>query len=447
MNIILTNYNFIKVIHDGKNTCLYRAFKEPEGTSVIIKTIKAEYPTREQIAYIKHEYQILQFLQIEGAIQPLGLESTQNGVALILQDFEGETLKDIISTSNLELNNFLLIAIQLAATLYQLHQNNFIHKDIQPHNILINSNTGQIKIIDFSIASRLSRENQIVNDFNLLGGSLAYISPEQTGRMNRSIDYRTDFYSLGVTFYEMLTSKLPFVADDPLELVHSHIAKIPLPPHELNTKIPIAVSDIVMKLLAKTAEERYQNALGLKADLEVCLDQLETTGKIENFAIGQLDLSSRFLIPQKLYGREREVVELMNAFERVSSGATELMLVNGYSGIGKTSLVNEVHKPIIRQRGYFISGKFDQYKRNIPYASLIQAFQELMRQILTENAEKLTNWKKKLLEAVGVNGQVIIDFIPELEKIIGSQPEIPQLGINEAQNRFNRLFQQLIYVF
>ncbi|MCC5651420.1 AAA family ATPase [Nostoc sp. XA013] len=447
MNIILTNYNFIKVIYDGRNTCLYRAFKEPERTSVIIKTIKAEYPTREQIAYIKHEYQILQFLQIDGAIQPLGLESTQNGVALILQDFEGETLKDIINTRNLELNNFLQIAIQLAVTLYQLHQNNLIHKDIQSHNILINPNTGKIKIIDFSIASCLSRENQIVNDFNLLGGNLAYISPEQTGRMNRSIDYRTDFYSLGVTFYEMLTSKLPFVADDPLELVHSHIAKIPLPPHKLNTKIPIAVSNIVMKLLAKTAEERYQNALGLKADLEVCLHQLETTGKIENFAIGQLDLSSRFLIPQKLYGREREVVELMNTFERVSSGATELMLVNGYSGIGKTSLVNEVHKPIIRQRGYFISGKFDQYKRNIPYASLIQAFQELMRQILTENAEKLTNWKKKLLEAVGINGQVIIDFIPDLEKIIGSQPEIPQLGINEAQNRFNRLFKQLIYVF
>ncbi|MDZ8104398.1 MAG: AAA family ATPase [Nostoc sp. DedQUE12a] len=447
MSIIFADYNLIKVIFDGINTCIYRAFKESEQTSVIIKTLKAEYPTIEQIAQIRHEYQILQSLEIEGAIQPLALESTQNGVALILQDFEGETLKDIISTHNLKLNNFLQIGIQLATTLYQLHQNHLIHKDIQPHNILIDSNTGQIKIIDFSIASRLSRENQIVNDLNLLEGSLAYMSPEQTGRMNRSIDYRTDFYSLGVTFYEMLTSKLPFVADDPLELVHSHIAKIPVPPHELNSKIPLAVSDIVMKLLAKTAEERYQNALGLKADLELCLRQLQTTGKIENFVVGQLDLYSQFVIPQKLYGREGEVTKLIDAFERVSSGATELILVSGYSGIGKSSLVNEVHKPIIRQRGYFISGKFDQYKRNIPYASLIQAFQELIRQLLTESAAKITNWKTKILEAVGVNGQVIIDVIPDVAKIIGSQPEIPQLGINEAQNRFNRLFQQFIHVF
>ncbi|MDZ8188921.1 MAG: AAA family ATPase [Nostoc sp. ChiSLP02] len=447
MSIILADYNLIKVIFDGINTCIYRAFKESEQTSVIIKTLKAEYPTIEQIAHIKHGYQILQSLQIEEVIQPLALESTQNGVALILQDFEGETLKDIISRRNLELKNFLQIAIQLAATLYQLHQNNLIHKDIQPHNILINSDTNQIKIIDFSIASRLFRENQILNDLNLLEGSIAYMSPEQTGRMNRSIDYRTDFYSLGVTFYEMLTSKLPFVADDPLELIHSHIAKIPIPPHELNPQIPLAVSDIVMKLLAKTAEERYQNALGLKADLEICLRQLQGSGKVENFVVGQLDLYSQFLIPQKLYGREQEVAKLMDAFERVSSGATELILVSGYSGIGKSSLINEVHKPIIRQRGYFISGKFDQYKRNIPYASLIQACQELMRQILTESAEKIADWKTKILEAVGVNGQVIIDVIPEVAKIIGSQPAIPQLGISEAQNRFNRLFQQFIHVF
>ncbi|MDZ8025869.1 MAG: AAA family ATPase [Nostoc sp. DedQUE11] len=447
MSIILADYNLIKVIFDGINTCIYRGFKESEQTSVIIKTLKAEYPTIEQIARIRHEYQILNSLQIEGAIQPLALESTQNGVALILQDFDGETLKDIINTENFKLNHFLQIAIQLATTLHQLHQNNLIHKDIQPQNILINSNTVQIKIIDFSIASRLSRENQIVNDLNLLEGSLAYMSPEQTGRMNRSIDYRTDFYSLGVTFYEMLTRKLPFVADDPLELVHSHIAKIPVTPHELNNKIPLAVSDIVMKLLAKTAEERYQNALGLKADLEVCLRQLQATGKIEYFVVGQLDLYSQFLIPQKLYGREQEVAKLINAFERVSSGATELMLVSGYSGIGKSSLVNEVHKPIIRQRGYFISGKFDQYKRNIPYASLIQAFQELMRQLLTESTERITNWKTQILEAVGVNGQVIIDVIPDVAKIIGPQPEVPQLGINEAQNRFNRLFQQFLHIF
>jgi predicted ATPase/tRNA A-37 threonylcarbamoyl transferase component Bud32 len=447
MSIINADYNLIKVIFDGINTCIYRACNESDQTLVIIKALKAEYPTIEQIARIRHEYQILQSLQIAGVIQPLALENTQNGVALILQYFEGELLQNIISAHNLQLNNFLHIAIQLATTLHDLHQNNIIHKDIQPQNILINPNTNQIKIIDFSIASRLSIENHTVNNLNLLEGSLAYMSPEQTGRMNRSIDYRTDFYSLGVTLYEMLTKELPFVADDPLELVHAHIAKIPIPPHILNPNIPLAISNIVMKLLAKTAEERYQNALGLKADLEVCLRQLQATSKIENFVIGQLDLSSQFLILQKLYGREQEVAQLMNAFERASSGTTQLMLVSGYSGIGKSSLVQEVHKPIIRQRGYFISGKFDQYKRNIPYASIIQAFQELIRQLLTESTEKITTWKTKILAAVGDNGQVIIDVIPDVEKIIGSQPEVPKLGIHEAQNRFNRLFQQFIHVF
>ncbi|MBE9209524.1 AAA family ATPase [Nostoc sp. LEGE 06077] len=447
MSIILPDYNLIKVLYDNANTCIYRAVKESEQISVIIKILKTAYPTIEQITRIRYEYQILQSLTIEGVIQPLALESTQNGIALILEDIPGEILQDFINTKTSELNIFLQIAIQLALTLSQLHQNHIIHQDIQPRNILINPNTNKIKIIDFSIASRLSRENQTVNYLNFPENSLAYISPEQTGRMNRSIDYRTDLYSLGVTLYHILLGTPPFDVNDPLEIIHSHIAKIPIPPQALNAQIPPAVSNIIMKLLAKTAEERYQNALGLKADLEICLKQLQTTGKIDNFVVGQLDLSSQLLIPQKLYGREGEVTKLINTFEQVSSGKAELMLVSGYSGIGKSSLINEVYKPIIRQHGYFIAGKFDQYKRHIPYAALIQAIQELIRQILTENTEKITIWKNKLLSAVGIHGQVIIDVIPDVEKIIGVQPDIPTLVINEAQNRFNRLFQQFIYVF
>ncbi|MBD2213668.1 AAA family ATPase [Nostoc linckia FACHB-104] len=447
MSITIAGYNLIEVLYDGTTTCVYRAVREPEQTSVIIKTLKAEYPTRQQLTQLRHEYQILQSLNIAGIVKPLALENYQNGLALILTDFAGEPLKNFLNIQNFDLIKFLNIAIQLAIILSDLHQNNIIHKDIKPQNILINPQTGQVKIIDFSISSCLSSETQNPSDPNFLEGTLAYMSPEQTGRMNRAIDYRTDFYSLGVTFYEMLTGQLPFQVNDSLELVHFHIAKTPVSPQEINSNIPPVLGDIVMKLLAKTAEDRYQNALGIKADLEECIRQLQATGQIVDFNIGQLDLSSQFLIPQKLYGREAEVAMLINAFERVSLGATEIMLVSGYSGIGKSCLVNEVHKPIVRQRGYFISGKFDQFKRNIPYASLIQAFQELIRQLLTESSEQIADWQAKLLAALGNNGQIIIDVIPDVERIIGTQPEVPQLGSTESQNRFNRLFLQFIHVF
>ncbi len=445
--IAIPGYKIIEKIYDGVETGVYRAQPDIEDHTVILKVLKAKYPTLAEITQLRHEYDISKNLDFVGIIKTYKLGSYQNGLFLVLEDLGGLDLKKFIDTHKIDLKDFCKIGIQLTDALTVLHENSIIHKDIKPHNIIIHPITKQVKITDFSISSRLSRENPTIGKNNWIEGTLTYISPEQTGRMNRLIDYRTDFYSLGVTFYELLTGEVPFKSSEPIELVHAHIAKQPIPPIKLNPEIPQVISDIVMKLLEKTAEDRYQSALGIKADLEICLNQLQNTGTISNFIPGQQDLFAQFVLPQKLYGREAEVATLMAAFERASQGSAEMMLVSGYSGIGKSSLVNEVHKPIVRDRGYFISGKFDQFKRNIPYASVIQAFQDLIRQLLTETSAKIAIWKEKLLNALGENGQVITEVIPDVELIIGQQPDVPKLGATESQNRFNRVFQNFIHVF
>ncbi|MBD2181749.1 AAA family ATPase [Planktothrix sp. FACHB-1355] len=477
--IVIPGYELIEVIHQGAATVIYRGTRQKDQMPAIVKILIAENPTLADIAHIKQEYSIPKNLNIEGIVKPLSLENYQNRLVLVLEDFGGISLKKLSEQGFLDLSTFFDCALQLVETLGHLHTHRIIHKDIKPKNIIVNSKTGIVKITDFGIATQLFRETQQISNPELLEGTLAYMSPEQTGRMNRIIDYRTDFYSLGVSFYEILTGTLPFNSKEPLELVYSHIAQTPTHPHQLNADIPPVLSSIVMKLMAKNAEERYQSAAGLKADLEKCLSALQSTGKIDDFVPGKMDKSGQLSIPQKLYGRELEVKQLLDAFARVVGSSefsvwhskieektqklnkddgndrpykipntrSEMMLVSGYSGIGKSSLVNEVHKPIVRERGYFIAGKFDQFKRDIPYASIIQAFQDLMRQLLTESTEKLQIWKDKLLAALGTNGQVIVDVIPEVELIIGKQPEVPQLGPTESQNRFNRVFQDFIHVF
>lgn len=451
MSTTIAGYNLLEVLYEGATTCIYRAktaaSSDLEPMSVIIKTLKADYPTIDQLNRLRHEYQLLRELKIPGIVEPVALESYRNGLALILSDFDGESLARAIAIQRFELDKFLQIAIHLAAILAQLQQQNIIHKDIKPHNILVNLKTGAVRLIDFGISTRLSGESSTTSQIDVLEGTLSYMSPEQTGRMNRSIDYRTDFYSLGVTFYQMLTGQLPFQATDALEIIHCHIAKTPVPPHLINSNIPEAVSNLVMKLLAKTAEDRYQSALGLKADLEICLEMLQTTGVISCFEVGEFDLFSQFSIPEKLYGRDQEVSLLMNTFHRVSAGKTEVMLVKGYSGIGKSSLVHEIRKPIVGARGYFISGKFDQFQRNIPYSAIISAFQSLVKQLLTESETQLLQWRTKLLAALGNNAQVIIDVVPDVELIVGEQPAALELAPTEAQNRFNLVFQNFIHVF
>lgn len=444
----IAGYELMELLHEGSNTKLFRARSQSLRQPVVLKALKAENPTLEQITRIRYEYQIMDGLQSDHIVSAYGLEPHQNRLVLVLEDFGGASLKNWLEQQQtLTIHAFLNIATQLAEALTTLHNQHIIHKDIKPSNVIFNADLGLIKLTDFSIASRLDQETPQFANPNHLEGTLAYMSPEQTGRMNRLVDYRSDFYSLGVTFYELLTGQLPFQSDDPLEVVHCHLAK-PSPPIEhYRADTPPAIAAIVAKLMAKNAEDRYQSAAGLLADLESCLQQLTTTGQIVHLTPGERDRTAQLLIPQKLYGRDHEVKCLMAAFDRVSQGASELMLVSGYSGIGKSSLINEIHKPVVRQRGYFISGKFDQFKRNIPYSSIIQAFQALMRQLLTESSDRLRSWRKRMLAALGNNGKVITDVIPEVELIIGVQPDVPALGATETQNRFNQIFRAFIHVF
>ncbi|WP_373534946.1 AAA family ATPase [Microcoleus sp.] len=441
----ISGYHLVEQLYCGSRTLVYRAIRETDRLPVVIKLLNRDYPSFSELLQFRNQYTIAKNLCLPGVVEPYNLESYRHSYALVMEDFGGISLRDYAQKRKLTLAEILEIAIQITDILDGLYRNRVIHKDIKPANILIYPETKQVKLIDFSIASLLPKETQEIQNPNVLEGTLAYISPEQTGRMNRGIDYRTDFYSLGATFYELLTGKLPFECNDPMELVHCHIAK--KPPSINSQEIPQVVSDIVMKLMAKNAEQRYKSALGLKNDLERCLQQWQATGNIETFDLGTRDVCDRFLIPENIYGREREIQQLLAAFERVAQGNSEMMLVAGFSGIGKTVVVNEVHKPIVRKHGYFSKGKFDQFNRNIPFSAFVQAFRDLMTQLLSESDLQLQAWKTKILAAIGDNGQVIIEVIPELERIIGQQPPAPELSGIAAQNLFNLLFHKFISVF
>ncbi len=459
---VIPGYHLTEQIYLGSRTEVYRGISQSDKKPVIIKLLKSEYPTFNELVQFRNQYTIAKNLDNPGIVKSIALLNYRNSFAIVMEDIGGVSLCEWgvgkrewgLGKNSDFLSDFFNIAIQIVKILEILYQNRVIHKDIKPQNILINPETKQIKLIDFSISSLLPRETKEIQNPNVLEGTLAYMSPEQTGRMNRGIDYRTDFYSLGVTFYELLTGKLPFQSSEPMELVHSHIAIVPTPPIEIVPEIPMMVNNIIMKLMKKAPESRYQSAFGLRYDLKLCWERWQEKGAIELFDLGIRDICDRFVIPEKLYGRETEVKTLLEAFDRVSNptltkggqGGVELMLVAGFSGIGKTAVVNEVHKPIVRQRGYFIKGKFDQFKRDIPFSAWVQAFQDLMRQLLTESTGEVQKWQADILEALGENGQVIIDVIPELEHLIGKQPEVPELEGSAGQNRFNLLFGKFIRV-
>ncbi|HYR50903.1 MAG TPA: AAA family ATPase, partial [Candidatus Eisenbacteria bacterium] len=414
---------------------------------ILLVAPTGEQAARELLKRLEHEYALRALLDPEWAARPLALVPREGRMSLVLEDPGGDPLDRLLGRP-LEVTGFLRIAIPLAVALRRMHARGLIHKDVKPANVLVDMEGGRAWLTGFGIASRLPREHRGPEPPEVIAGTLAYMAPEQTGRMNRSVDSRSDLYALGVTFYEMLTGTLPFAAADPMEWVHCHIARQPVPPDERVAGIPGPLSATAMKLLAKTAEDRYQTAAGVEADLRRCLAAWEAFGRIDPFPLGTQDVSDRLQIPERLYGRERQIDTLLAAFDRVvADGAPELVLVSGSSGIGKSSVVNELHKSLVPPRGLFASGKLDQYKRDIPYATLAQAFQGLIRPLLGKSDTDLAGWRDALLEALGPNGLLMIDLAPELELIIGDQPPVPALPSQQAQSRFQLVFRRFIGVF
>jgi PAS domain S-box-containing protein len=444
--IDLSRYVF-EALRKDEEFVLYRGRSEDAPVKVLVLSPVVEYPTPESLKRLEHSYSLREELNPSWAARPIAMVRHWDRTVLVLEDPGGVPLDRLLGRP-LDVTFSLRLANSVSAAIGHLHQRAVIHKDIKPANVLVNSDTGECWLSGFGLASRLPRERQAPDPPESIAGTLAYMAPEQTGRMNRSIDSRSDLYSLGVTLYQMLTGSLPFTASDPMEWVHCHIARKPISPRERLENVPDPVSQIIMKLLAKTAEERYQTAAGLESDLRHCLAEWERQGRIDPFSFGEHDAPDRLLIPEKLYGRAREVDTLLASFDRtVESGTPELVLVSGYSGIGKSSVVNELHRVLVPSRGLFASGKFDQYKRDIPYSTLAQAFQSLARPLLGKSEAELASWRHALLEALGPNGRLIVDLVPELKLIIGEQPSVLELPAQQAQGRFQLAFRQFIGVF
>ncbi|WP_437292047.1 trifunctional serine/threonine-protein kinase/ATP-binding protein/sensor histidine kinase [Sorangium sp. So ce406] len=431
-------------LREGARSTAYRAKRRSDGLPLVLKVLKEQHPSQAQIASLRHEHAILSDLsEVSGVVRSHGVAEDGGRHALLLEDFGGSSLRTLNSAARLSVERILTLAIDVTSVLEAIHQRRIVHRDLNPSNIVMNPADGRVKVIDFGLASALPQEATAFTSPGGLKGTLAYMSPEQTGRMNRPVDYRTDYYSFGVSLYELLTGRLPFAADDVLELVHAHIARQPTSPHAVNAAVPEVVADIVLKLMAKSADDRYQSARGIRADLTGCLEQLRQRGAVAAFPLARHDRSERFHLPQKLYGRDAEVERLMSALERASQGAV-LMLVSGYAGVGKSSLIHEVYRPLTARRGSFIAGKFDQYHSDAPYAALAQALHALVEQLLTESEERLAAFRARTHEALGERARVLVEVCPSLELVLGHQPDVAALPPTEARQRFSQAVRDFI---
>ena len=443
----IPGYSLEEVIFESSRTWLWRGRRQSDGLWVLIKGAASSQQNAQDLAEIRHEHEITQALEIDGVLKSRELAQCENGWALVLENTDGLPLRKLMDTTRLDLLDSLKVALSLTGTLKEVHRQGLLHKMINPLNIFVDPVSGTVKLTGFGLATRLPQENSTTLSPHLSGETLPYISPEQTGRMNRPLDYRSDFYSLGATLYELFTGRVPFQSRQAMEIIHAHIARQPISPDKMAPQVPKTFSNMVMKLMAKRAEARYQSHSGLTADLLACVEQLENQGNLSDFPLGRHDMPKELQIALGLYGREDEITALEAALERVSQGATEMVLISGSAGVGKTALVGEIYKSVAQKNGFFISGKFDQLRNNIPYSALIQALRGLIREVSVEEKSGRERWKSRIRAALGPNGQLMTQVIPELEQMIGPQPPLPEMGAQEARNRFTAVLLDFIDLF
>ncbi len=444
---ILSGYTITEKIAESRKSAVYRATRDSDGLGVVLKVMTKSRPSASDIERYKKEYEIIREMGIEGVIATHGMVEDRGRVALVLEDFRGLSLKEYLRSHSPGIEQSLEIAISLAETLSYIHARNIIHRDIKPHNILFNPETGTVKVTDFGISTLLPRDQNDIYDPGIVTGTLPYMSPEQTGRISRPVDYRTDLYSLGVTMYEMLAGRVPFTSADPLEIIYDHLAREPERPSKINPAVPETISDIVMKLLSKDLDSRYRSCAGLKADLEECLRRIRTEGSVSPFELGRYDTSDRLSVTGSFVGRERELTRLVESFNRVSQGGCEAVVISGPPGIGKTTLVTHLEGEVVARKGYFVSSRYESVRRNTPYSAIIHAFKKLILRILAEGPERVSRWKERILSALGDNCRVVIDVIPELEMIVEIHPELPEIVSEKTLHRFTKVFGDFVRLF
>lgn len=443
--MIIPNYEIIEKIAEGQQSIIFKAFHKKDPNRLLaLKILKASNLYEFNKSLFRQRVEHLSVIKDQHIITPIQLGEQDNYCYITYEFFDGVPLQKLLETPGVSLDVFFTIACKLAQALDIVHEAGIIHNGIKPNNILVNPDTLDIRLIDFISTVDVRDVSHFIYDQSFIRETLAYTSPEQTGRIGHRVVFASDFYSLGVVFYEMLTQRLPFLSKDPLELIHSHLAEEARPVHQVNPDIPKALSNIVAKLLLKEPEKRYQSGKGLLADLVRCRDEYKATGAIREFVLERCISTKRIIFSSKMVGREEEAGIILDEYEKVARGEFRFLLISGPSGIGKTRLIQELQKPIVKNSGYFTDGKFDQYQKNIPYSALIQAFRGLLRIYLTESNERVALWQNRIQEALGQNGKVLTEILPELEILIGPQPEVKPLPPVESLNRFNDLFNRFL---